>query len=32
MEVQRKENGDEGKFFIEENENRLGLMTYKKYH
>ena len=30
MEVQRKENEDEGKFFIEENENRLGLMTYKK--
>ena len=30
MEIQRKETEDKGKFFIEENEIQLALMTYKK--
>jgi len=30
MKIQRKETGDKGKFFIEENGNQIALMTYKK--
>lgn len=30
MEVQRKETEGGGKFFIAENENQIGLMTYRK--
>lgn len=30
MEIQRKESGSGGKFFVEENEKNVALMTYKK--
>jgi len=30
MEIQRKENGNRGEFFIEENGKQIALMTYKK--
>jgi predicted GNAT family acetyltransferase len=30
MEIQRSEDGNRGKFFIEENDRQLALMTYKK--
>ena len=30
MEIQRSEDRDRGEFFIEENDGRLALMTYKK--
>ena len=30
MEIQRKETEDKGKFFIEENDRQIALMTYKK--
>ncbi len=30
MKIQQSENNNQGKFFIEENEKQLALMTYKK--
>jgi len=30
MKIQRTENGDSGKFYIEENDKNIALMTYKK--
>lgn len=30
MEIQRKETEDKGKFFIEENDRQIALMTYRK--
>ena len=30
MEIQRKETEDKGKFYIEENNRQIALMTYKK--
>jgi len=30
MEIQRKETEDKGKFFIEESDRQIALMTYKK--
>ena len=30
MEIQRKENGNRGEFYIEENGKQIALMTYKK--
>jgi predicted GNAT family acetyltransferase len=30
MEIQRSEDGNGGEFFLEENDGRLALMTYKK--
>ena len=30
MEIQRTENENKGKFYIEENDNQIALMTYKK--
>ena len=30
MEIQRKETEDKGKFFIEDNDRQIALMTYKK--
>ena len=30
MEIKRTETEDKGKFFIEENDKQIGLMTYKK--
>lgn len=30
MEIQRKETKDKGKFFIEENDRQIALMTYRK--
>jgi len=30
MKIQRKETEDKGKFFIEENDRQIALMTYKK--
>jgi len=30
MKIQQSENGKQGKFFIEENDRQIALMTYKK--
>ena len=30
MKIQRTETGDKGRFFIEENDKQIALMTYKK--
>ncbi len=30
MEIQRKEAGNKGEFFVEENERQIALMTYEK--